>query len=140
MKKCAWDIRFESINNYFVLRRYLSISYSHDLSHGVNLFILRMNIDCEISLIISWRHRHIKYPIFMLFSVGEIIIFWVPASITDILFNVLIDFRIRAPIIRSMMMVTSSKSLHWFQCKLACAVQKFKFMKHHLLSLSDFYF
>jgi len=99
--------KYETIAGSIGATECFKMFYSHDLSHGVDLFVLRDNVHRQISLVIARRHGNIEHPVFVLFGVGEIILSGIPASVSDIFFNIFVNFRIISPIIRSMMMATS---------------------------------
>jgi len=102
--------------------------YSHDLSHGVDLFVLRDNVHGQISLVITRRHGNIEHPVFVLFGVWEIILSIIPASISDIFFDIFVNFRIISPIIGSMMMA-ACKAIDGLSLQSLSAMQISQFLE-----------
>ena len=131
--------KYETIAGSIGATECFKMFYSHDLSHGVDLFVLRNNIHWQISLVISRRHGDIEHPVFVLFGVWEIILSVIPASVSDIFFNILVNFRIISPVIRSMMMATS-EATDGLSLQCLCAMQISQFWKQHLSSIQIVFF
>jgi len=94
----------------------------------VDLFVLRDNVHRQISLVIARRHGNIEHPVFVLFGVWEIILGGIPASISDIFFDIFVNFRIISPVIGSMMMATC-KAIDGLSLQCLSAMQISQFLE-----------